>query len=375
MNIAIIGGGIVGATTAHYLAKEGMKVTLFDEGTGQATSAAAGIISPWLSQRRNKNWYVLAREGAKLYPSLMSEIVLSQQDSPYKKVGSLLFKKNEQLLTKLFKIGQERLAEAPEIGSIKQVTPQKITELFPTLNNDEDALFITGGARVDGKKLLELLYQSVTQHKGTIIKEKVTSIEPLGKQWHLTSTTKNLVVDTLIISAGAWLPELLTPLGYEVDVRPQKGQLLEFNVSEDVADFPVILPTGEGDIIPTDQHKLLVGATHENEQGYNLEADLDATKSLFHNLSQYLPNLSMDDLNQIRVGTRAYTSDFLPFFGKIQNCDNLYVASGLGSSGLTTGPAIARIIAQDILKQPTLLPLENYLPDNYIKKTSNTSSI
>lgn len=54
--VAIIGAGIVGASAAYFLSqREDLDVTIFDEGTGQGTAAAAGIISPWLSRRRNKN--------------------------------------------------------------------------------------------------------------------------------------------------------------------------------------------------------------------------------------------------------------------------------------------------------------------------------
>ena len=52
--VAIIGAGIVGATAAYYLSKESdLEITVFDHGQGQATKAAAGIISPWFSKRRN----------------------------------------------------------------------------------------------------------------------------------------------------------------------------------------------------------------------------------------------------------------------------------------------------------------------------------
>lgn len=47
-----------------------------------------------------------------------------------------------------------------------------------------------------------------------------------------------------------------------------------------------------------------------------------------------------------RVGTRAYTSDFAPFFGPLPELPHLVVASGLGSSGLTTGPFIGYQLAE-----------------------------
>ncbi len=49
----VIGSGILGASAAYYLAKAGAEVTVVDrKDIGQATDAAAGIICPWLSQRK-----------------------------------------------------------------------------------------------------------------------------------------------------------------------------------------------------------------------------------------------------------------------------------------------------------------------------------
>ncbi len=62
--VTIIGSGIVGAVTAYYLSQNpDLNVTIYDEGIGQATKNSAGIISPWLSKRRNQRWYQLAKAG------------------------------------------------------------------------------------------------------------------------------------------------------------------------------------------------------------------------------------------------------------------------------------------------------------------------
>lgn len=73
--VAIIGAGIVGSTVAYYLSKNpAYQVTVFDHGIGQATKAAAGIISPWFSKRRNKIWYRMARLGADFYLDLVADL-------------------------------------------------------------------------------------------------------------------------------------------------------------------------------------------------------------------------------------------------------------------------------------------------------------
>ena len=66
------------------------------------------------------------------------------------------------------------------------------------------------------------------------------------------------------------------------------------------------------------------------------------------------------------IGSRAYAADFAPFFGVLDEEPTLIVASGLGSSGLTTGPYIGYLLAQAIAQakpqmDPYQKPLTNYL--------------
>ena len=102
--IAIVGGGIIGMTLAIYLDQKKYQVTLFDEPTGQATSASAGIISPWLSKRRNKQWYRLAKDGAAFFPKLIQDFQLDE--TIYRQSGTLLLRPKEQL-TELFTLAEE----------------------------------------------------------------------------------------------------------------------------------------------------------------------------------------------------------------------------------------------------------------------------
>ncbi len=75
MKVAIIGAGIVGSTAAYYLSKEAqVDVTVYDHGVGQATKAAAGIISPWFSSDGIRAWYRLARLGADFYQELVEDL-------------------------------------------------------------------------------------------------------------------------------------------------------------------------------------------------------------------------------------------------------------------------------------------------------------
>ena len=51
--------------------------------------------------------------------------------------------------------------------------------------------------------------------------------------------------DQVILATGAWLGQMLEPLGYQVDVRPKKGQLRDYQLDLDTDDYPVVMPEGE----------------------------------------------------------------------------------------------------------------------------------
>src|SRR4051794_27288214 len=116
----VVGAGILGASTAYHLAKAGADVTLVDrEDNGQATDAAAGIVCPWLSQRRNKAWYQLVKGGARYYPSLIDQLEEDgETKTGYKRVGTICLHTDEEKLEKLAERARSRREDAPEIGEI-----------------------------------------------------------------------------------------------------------------------------------------------------------------------------------------------------------------------------------------------------------------
>ncbi|MBF0778838.1 NAD(P)/FAD-dependent oxidoreductase [Streptococcus cuniculi] len=362
--IIIIGGGIVGSTAAFYLSQDpDMQVTLIDEGTGNATRAAAGIICPWLSQRRDQTWYRLVDKGAAFYLELMQDLQKAGiTDLPYKQTGTLVFKKKDSLLSKLATMAQERRNQSPMIGQLEVLKGQMLREQVPPLITDQGAVLTHGGGRVDGGQLLDQLQELFQQQGGHFIKGQAQLLP--DKQVQVGATV--YPYDEIILATGAWLPDLLTPLGYAVDIAPQKGQLLELDTTFDTDTWPGCMLHGEIDILPFEEGKLVIGATHENDQGYDLSLDREKIQQMKDIATSFIPDLAQSEISQTRVGTRAYTSDFLPFYGRLSQQPALLVASGLGSSGLTCGPFIGWQLAQTILGQKTGFDATPYSPDAYI---------
>ena len=360
--VAIVGAGIVGATAAYYLYKEtDIEVTVFDHGHGQATKAAAGIISPWFSKRRNKAWYKMARLGADFYVDLLADLEKSGQKVDfYQRSGVFLLKKDEPKLEELYQLALQRRDESPLIGKLAILDQESASKLFPGLKGFERLLYASGGARVDGQLLVSRLLD-VSQVK--VVKKEV-SLTPLLSGYQID----NQMFDQVILSTGAWLGHILEPLGYEVDVRPQKGQLRDYQVPQDMGAYPVVMPEGEWDLIPFPGGKLSLGATHENDMGFDLTVDKNLLQQMAEAANPFYPSLKDAVLSGERVGIRAYTSDFSPFFGQVPNLSGVYTASGLGSSGLTTGPIIGYHLAQMVQGRSGVLNPADYPTERYIKK-------
>ena len=360
--VAIVGAGIVGATAAYYLSKEAdVEITVFDHGHGQATKAAAGIISPWFSKRRNKAWYKMARLGAEFYVDLLADLEKSGQKVDfYQRSGVLLLKKDDSKLEELYDLALQRRDESPLIGELAILDQAAASSLFPGLEGYERLLYASGGARVDGQLLVIRLLEA-SQVK--VIKKEV-SLKPLASGYQID----NQMFDQVILSTGAWLGHMLEPLGYEVDVRPQKGQLRDYQVEQDMGAYPVVMPEGEWDLIPFPGGKLSLGATHENDMGFDLTVDETLLDQMAEAASPFYPVLAEAISSGERVGIRAYTSDFSPFFGQVPALSGVYTASGLGSSGLTTGPIIGYHLAQMLQGRSGVLAPADYPTERYINK-------
>ncbi|HFI0601915.1 TPA: NAD(P)/FAD-dependent oxidoreductase [Streptococcus suis] len=365
-HVIIIGGGIVGSTAAFYLSQDSnIDLTLIDHGIGTATRAAAGIICPWMAQKKNKDWYRLTSQGAVFYRQLVADLESAgAKDIPFKQTGTIGLKSKPELLDKIKKIAEDRRLDTPTIGDITTLEGQEVSNYLPPLKPDFYGIHLEGGGRIDGGKLIDLLQEKFLENGGALLQGQARLID----EGTVQLDGRELTADHIILATGSWLPDMLEPLGYQVDVRPQKGQLLELDTDFDTSDWPVCMPYGQIDILPFENGKIIVGATHEDNMGYDLTLDPEKIQTMHEKSAEFMPDLANYPVVRTRIGTRAYTSNYAPFYGTVPEMDNIWVASGLGSSGLTNGPFIGWQIAKEILGKDTNFDRSPYEPANYIKR-------
>jgi D-amino-acid dehydrogenase len=359
----VIGAGILGASTAYHLAKEGRNVTIIDRGEpGQATDAAAGIICPWLTQRRNKAWYFLAKNGAAFYPSLIKQLEEDgEKETGYQRVGAISLHHDQGKLAKMEERATLRREDAPEIGEIRQLDQQETNELFPPLSEEYASVHVTGGARVNGRLLRDALLNAAQKHGASIVKgnaqlessgEKVTGVKVGDTRYD---------ADSIILTAGAWAPELLEPLGIKLSISPQKAQIIHLTLEDtETGSWPVVMPPNNQYILAFDRGRVVIGATHEDEQGFDRRPTLGGMHEIIDKGLTIAPGLAAATYIDTIVGFRPVAPNFLPIIGVVPGYENLFLANGLGASGLTVGPYLGAQLAKLAAGEDLELDLEQY---------------
>ena len=133
----------------------------------------------------------------------------------YQQTGVYLLKKKEEKLEELYQLALSRREESPLIGDLAILTKEEVAQQFPGLQGFEKLLFCLRWSPCEGALLTETLLKA---SGARVIKEEVAlAITDDGYQIAEES------YDQVILATGAWLGQMLQPLGYQVDVRPQRG--------------------------------------------------------------------------------------------------------------------------------------------------------
>lgn len=359
----VIGAGILGASTAYHLAKSGANVTVVDrQDAGQATDAAAGIICPWVSQRRNQAWYLLAKKGAAYYETLIHELEeAGETETGYKRVGAISLHTDQRKLTKMEERAIKRRNDAPEIGTICRMTAPETTSLFPPLSDEFESVHISGAARVNGRALRKALINAAKKHGATFINGSAEIKYSNSSITGVLVGNKHYAADCVIVTAGAWADQLLSPLGIDLKLNAQKAQIIHLQMENvETSDWPVVMPPKDQYILAFDSGKVVIGATHEDNQNFDLRVTAGGLHEVFDKALSVAPGLADSTFMETRVGYRPFTPNFLPIIGEVPGFKGLLLSNGLGASGLTVGPFLGAQLAKLALKEELEIDLHLY---------------
>jgi D-amino-acid dehydrogenase len=357
--VVVVGGGIVAASVAYHLAREGVSLIIVEADLpGPATGAGAGIICPW-SDQGDEDCYQLAADGARYYPELLAMLAGDgEAETSYAKVGTLCVADDIAPLEAIETLLRSRQLARPEMGDVGLVGPGEPKRAFPPLAADLRGLWIGGGARVDGRLLRDCLLRAA-ERRGAQRMRGTAVLDFPG----VTVDGEHVPADAVVVAAGAWTARVCAPLGIRLPIGPQRGQIIHVSLpGADTHSWPVILPPEDPYLLGFPGGRVVFGATRENA-GFDYRATVGGVGGMLAAVAEIAPGLAEATLLEIRIGFRPVTADGRPLLGRV--ADGVIVAAGNGPEGLTAGPWTGRAAAALALGQEPAMDIAAFDPARF----------
>ncbi|ACI50714.1 FAD dependent oxidoreductase [Gluconacetobacter diazotrophicus PA1 5] len=348
MDIAVIGGGVMGATTALFLARGGMRIALLDR--QDLFRAASGV---------NAGTLTLHMTRAQLIPHAMRgrEMWLTSREWLGADVGalatpglSLAFTEAEEaLLRERARIRQQ--AGAP----IEIVPPARAVAIEPGLNPSVRA---AAYCELDGHipaYRVGKAYAQALGRAGVHLFEQcaVEAIHPSGNGYdiHCAEQARPLAARRIVLAGGVWLEKMLGWFGHTIPIRCLINQLVVTETMPQVMGSVVSIANGLLSLKQFANGSVLIGGGWQGEGNIHEGGTRVIPENLRGNvrLAQHvIPRLSQAQILRVWLGLESETPDAMPLIGALTPRDDAFVI-GCAHSGFTSGPYMGRLLAERIL--------------------------
>jgi D-amino-acid dehydrogenase len=354
----VVGGGVVGMSTAYHLVCDGARTLLIDrQDVGRATDAGAGILSADTYGGDSEAWFNFGVEASAYYPHLI-ERLQSEQDGEtgYSRCGKLTVAVSadeigpfEQTRDRIFARQQRRGLPANE--DLYELSPGEARRLFPPLAQVHRALYYRKAARVDGRLLTGALQRAAEQRGLTVERASVDQLLLSGNAVAgVIANGKTFEADRVAIAGGAWSRALGDLLDVQIPVEPQRGQIIHLDLpGMDTANWPIVNAFRDHYLVPWSDNRVVAGATRESGAGFNAHTTAAGVHETLSEALRVAPGLGPAQIREIRIGLRPSSADLLPVLGAVPHWENIFLATGHGASGLQLGPFSGKIIAELML--------------------------
>ncbi|MGJ7499917.1 NAD(P)/FAD-dependent oxidoreductase [Variovorax sp. ZT5P49] len=354
----VIGGGVMGCSTALHLAQGGMRVALVDR--GPLCREASGV---------NAGTLTLHMTRAALVPYAMRAWHMWMDAEKWLGMGvlathvpglTLAFTEAECELVEL------RAKARREYGApIEVISPARAREIEPGVH---PGLLKAGYCDIDGfasAYLTGRAFRHALMAAGVDVIEN-TPVEGIdsGDSGHVirfggAASRPPLQATRVVLAGGVWIENMLAWLGVQIPIKVLINQLIITERIRPVMRTVLSVANGLLSLKQFANGTVLIGGGWQGE-GDRERGGVEARpQNLVGNmrLAAYaLPALAEARIARIWLGLEAETADAMPIIGDVPGVPRAYVV-GSAHSGYTSGPFMGRIMAQHILGQQPELPL------------------
>lgn len=358
--VVIVGGGIVGCSTAYHLAKMGIETVLLERKklTSGTTFHAAGLVG---QLRTNANVTQLLGYSIDLYNRLESE---TGQATGWKMNGGLRIACNEERWTEV----KRQATTAHSFGlDMQLLTPKEAQDLWPLMdigdvvgaaflptdgqaNPSDITLSLAKGARMAGAKIFEDVKVLSIDIQNGVIKGVITE-------------QGRIDCEKVVVCAGMWTRPFCAAHSVNVPLVPVEHQYLVTERIEGVtSNLPTLRDPDRLTYWKEEVGGLVMGGYEPNPklwrdgtlpQGFHytlLDNDVDHFTPLMELALGRVPALETAGIKQMINGPESFTPDGMFILGEAPEQQNFFVGAGFNAFGIASGGGAGMCLAEWVAK-------------------------
>lgn len=409
-HIIIIGGGIIGLSTAYYLQKAGHQVTIVDQSNmdSGASYVNAGYLSPshiiplsspgmvkkglkWMFNPASPlyikprldldflkwgwafNKSCNANHVKKAIPVIKDIAVLSRQlyldltsqehfTSHFEDKGLFMLCQTEKHMEAEIKTAQLAKNEGLEVNIVNSKGLKKL-EPNVKINAIGATHYMCDSHSTPHEFMAEL--NAYLLSKGVIIlsNEKVVDLHvDNGNITSIITDKQTLKADEFVMAAGSWSPILIKKIGLKLLMQAGKGYRIN-TFRETGISIPAILTEAKAAVTP--MHGFTRFAGTMEIAGINHNTNKIRVDAIAKAANRYYPDvvLTEEEKNDAACGLRPVSPDGLPYIGKSKKCKNLTIATGHAMMGWSMATATGKLVQEGIDGKKPSINMDMFNPD------------
>ncbi|MGH8832527.1 MAG: GcvT family protein [Polaromonas sp.] len=369
--VVVVGGGIIGCSTAYHLTKLGWTdVVLLEQGqlSCGTTWHAAGLVGQLRSQ---ESMTKLIRYSTKLYSELEAETGLG---TGWKNCGSLSVARTRERMTQL----KRTAAIARAYGvACEVIGPREAGELWPVMRTDDlvGAVWLPGDGKANPTDLTQALARGARSRGARIFERtQVTAVmvedgAARGVRWKAKDGSEGHIgCDIVVNCAGQWAKAVGRLCGVMVPLHSAEHYYIVTEKIEGVhPDLPVMRDPDGFIYFKEEVGGLVMGGFEPDAKPWGMEGipenfefqllpdDWDQFEILMDNAIQRVPALASSGVKQFYNGPESFTPDNNFLLGEAPELKNFYVGAGFNSMGIASAGGAGLALAEWIVAgEPTM---------------------
>ncbi len=359
--IVVIGGGIIGCSTAYHLARDHKAdVVLLEQGsiTSGSTWHAAGLVG---QLRSSASITRVLKYSVDLYKGLEAETGLA---TGWKMTGCLRLATNEDRWTEFKRLATTAKSFGMDMGLL---SPAEVKKMWPLMETGDlvGASWLPTDGQASPSDITQSLAKGARMHGARLFeKVRVTGFDMKdGRILAVRTDQGTIACEKVVNCAGQWARQVGAMAGIEVPLQPVKHQYIITEKIEGLAnDAPTIRDPDRRTYFKEEVGGLVMGGYEPNPQAWEtglpggdvpdewefrlFDDDYDHFEQHMMQAVERVPALADVGVKQMINGPESFTPDGNFILGSAPECANMFVGAGFNAFGIASGGGAGWVLAQ-----------------------------